>query len=333
MAEKEKELWRTMNEPDIDPLMVEAIRLNVHFRDWWVQAVKPDLSVRGISHIKANFTREEESAVYQSKPRRETDQHPVVEDLNGSRHAILTESKIVAPASDQQQEDYAGYVQWGVETERWKTGTTVIMAPGKYLGRRSAADYDRKISYEEISKQAKCLGLYELAEHLNAGVIRHRKACEPRNPDEVIGAFRNSYGDLLREEHPKLYESLSGKDKCQFDKSQKWFYFKFSDKFEIVHKVSNKRTKEQDETDQQYLSLHVFGADKHISRMQDLSFCCQRPEINDKGTAIYKIPLDEDDWMFFKSFDAEAARRVWKLTAELLKQWRESGQETKIEGR
>ena len=90
-------LWQRINEPDIDPLMADAIRLNPQFRDWWAHNFIPDMELERIIEIKPNFTREVEAASHQSKPGRETDLHMVFQDDMGSKHAILTENKIDAP--------------------------------------------------------------------------------------------------------------------------------------------------------------------------------------------------------------------------------------------
>ena len=163
-------LWQRINEPDIDPLMADAIRLNHQFRDWWAQNFIPDIQLERIIEIKPNFTREVEAASHQSKPGRETDLHMVFQDDMGSKHAILTESKIDAPPGPNQAEDYAKYAEWGKENRLWKSAVTVLIAPEGYLIRSISNAYDRIISYEEVAERAESFGLQALSEHLLAGI-------------------------------------------------------------------------------------------------------------------------------------------------------------------
>lgn len=316
-------LWKKINEPDIDPLMADAIRLNHQFRDWWVQNFIPDMELKRVIEIKPNFTREIEAASHQSKPGRETDLHMVFQDDTGSKHAILTENKIDAPPGPNQAEDYAKYAEWGKENRLWKSAITVLIAPEGYLTRSISNDYDRMISYEEVAERAESFALQALSERLLAGIKRYQHTGEPRNPDEIVSSFRVQYSGLLRDEYPHLYKLFSARGKELFDGSQKWFYFKLTNGVEIVHKISNK-VNEQTENDEQYLSLHVPGMGTHISELPDLDLNGSwRPaRSNSKNkSAIYDIPLSHDARMFFNSFDTDAALRVWDLAGTLRCRW------------
>ena len=316
-------LWQRINEPDIDPLIADAIRLNHQFRDWWAHKFIPDIQLERIIEIKPNFTREAEAASHQSKPGRETDLHMVFQDDMGSKHAILTENKIDAPPGPNQAEDYAKYAEWGKENHLWKSAVTVFIAPEGYLTRSISNDYDQMISYEEVAERAESFGLQALSEHLLAGIKRYQHTGEPRNPDEVVSSFRVKYSGLLRDEYPHLYKLLSARGKELFDGSQKWFYFKLTNGVEIVHKISNK-VNEQNENDEQYLSLHVSGMGTNITELPDLdlhgSWCPARSNSKNKS-AIYDIPLSHNAWMFFNSFDTDAALRVWDLAGTLRCRW------------
>ena len=316
-------LWQRINEPDIDPVMADAIRLNRQFRDWWAHKFIPDMELERIIEIKPNFTRELESATHQSKPGRETDLHMVFQDDTGSKHAILTENKIDAPPGPNQAEDYAKYAEWGKENHLWKSATTVLMAPEGYLISSISNAYDRMISYEEVAERAESFGLQALSGHLLAGIKRYQHTGEPRNPDEIVSSFRVQYSGLLRDEYPHLYKLLSARGKELFDGSQKWFYFKLTNGVEIVHKISNK-VNEQNENDEQYLSLHVPGMGTNITELPDLDlYGSWRPaRSNSKNkSAIYDIPLSHDTRMFFNSFDTDAALRVWDLADTLQCRW------------
>ena len=316
-------LWQRINEPDIDPLMADAIRLNHQFRDWWVSNLVPDMHLEKIIIVKPNFTREIEAASHQSKPSRETDLHMVFQDDMGSKHAILTENKIDAPPGPNQAEDYAKYAEWGKENRLWKSAVTVLIAPEGYLTRPISNAYDRIISYEEVAERAKSFGLQALSEHLLAGIKRYQHTGEPRNPDEIVSSFRVQYSGLLRDEYPHLYNLLSARGKELFDDSQKWFYFKLTNGVEVVHKISN-NVYEQNVNDEQYLSLHIPGMATHISEIPDLDLNGSwRPaKSNSKNkSAIYDIPLGYEARMFFNSFETESALRVWDLADTLRCRW------------
>ena len=303
--------------------MADAIRLNRQFRDWWTSKLIPDIHLERIIIVKPNFTREAEAASHQSKPGRETDLHMVFQDDMGSKHAILTENKIDAPPGPNQAEDYANYAEWGKENRLWKSTVTVLFAPEGYLTRSISNAYDRIISYEEVAERAERFGLQKLSDHLLAGIKRYQYTGEPRNPDEIVSSFRVQYSGLLRDEYPRLHELLSARGKELFDGSQKWFYFKLTNGVEIVHKISN-NVYEQNESDEQYLSLHILGMGSRISELPDLDLHGSwRPaRSNSKNkSAIYDIPLSHDARMFFNSFDTDAALRVWDLAGTLRYWW------------
>ena len=323
MDQLDTNLWQTINEPDIDPLMADAIRLNRQFRDWWTSKLIPDIHLERIIIVKPNFTREAEAASHQSKPDRETDLHMVFQDDRGSKHAILTENKIDAPPGPNQAEDYAKYAEWGRENRLWKSAVTVLIAPEGYLTRPISNAYDRMISYEEVAERADSFGLQALSEHLLAGIKRYQHTGEPRNPNEVISSFRVQYSGLLRDEYPHLYELLSARGKELFDGSQKWFYFKLTKGVEIVHKISN-NVYEQNESDEQYLSLHIPGKGTDLNELPDpgLSGSWRTARSNSKNkSAIYDIPLSHEARVFFNSFDTDAALRVWDLADTLRCRW------------
>ena len=325
MDQLNKDLWKTMNEPDIDPLMEDAIRVNNHFCHWWLHKLIPEVHFEKIIKIKPNFTREPEAASHQSKSGRETDLHIEIQDSMGYSHAILVESKIDAPLGENQLEDYLDYAQWGKEKGRWMTAITVLMAPEGYLTKSTIDSSIKTISYEKISERAISFGLQELSTYLLAGVKRYKNTDEPRNPDDIVSAFRIKYADFLRDEYPRLYEILSASGKDLFDSSQKWFYFMLKDKVEIVHKISNK-VDEQNDSDEQYLSLHILGKGRYVSELPDLDLGGSwRPaKSNSKNkSAIYDIPLSHKARMFFSSFDTKAAVEVWNLVETLRDKWEE----------
>ena len=118
----DNELWRTMNEPDIDPKLADGLQSSQEFAEWWLRQILPSVELDKLVEARPNFTREKESWSAQSRAGRETDLHVIVKDKCGDRYAILTESKIVAPAGHRQPEDYSAYARWGESKRKWTQG-------------------------------------------------------------------------------------------------------------------------------------------------------------------------------------------------------------------
>ena len=322
----DNELWRTMNEPDIDPMLADGLRSNREFAEWWVRQTLPGVELAELVKVAPNFTREKESWSAQSKAGRETDLHIVFRDSRGDCHAILTESKIVAPAGHLQPEDYSAYARWGESKRNWTKALTVLMAPNGYLARyQSAEQYDVTLSYERVHDAARSNRLKDLAAYLRAGITRYgRVRGAPRNPDDRIGGFWIQYVDLLRDENGDLYSCLRGRDRRLFDSSQRWFYFcpkqptLGRNGVQIVHKICNRKKGDQHRSWQQMLSLHVPRTDDEQDGPPDWGGRYQwRPSAK---FWIGDVPLGADEWMFFDDFDGDAARRVWAQISELMRQ-------------
>ncbi len=314
------DLWRTMNETDIDPLMEDGLQSSPQFFNWWVHQFYPEINDPQLHCVRANHWRPPETG-----QKRETDLHVEVEDSQSKRYALLVESKVNAPASEGQPEDYSEYAIWGKEYGKWDDACTVIMAPLGYLSsNRSAQKYNRKIAYEEIEKETRRRGLTCLADYLQAGVVRYNYKCSARNPDDTVGAFRVDYIDLLRDQDRDLYCLLHGKEKTQFSVTQTWFYFKLPNKDQIIHKLSNK-IKERNRDDPQYLSLHTYKDQLKIqqNKLPDLGFSGEQGWRECKAYFIKDIRLSEDLNMFFDSFDQDRAFQIWRLTEKLRETWQD----------
>jgi len=318
------ELWRTIIEPDIDPILAEALRSNQSFGIWFVRQILPAVELDSFVIVKPNYTREEQSWLFQSKPRRETDLHIVFKDSCGDQYALLVENKVVAPPSLHQQQDYAAYAKWGQDVGKWRKAVTVIMAPRGYLDQKPSSNaYDVRICYETICDAARRHSLMRLTGHLSAALKWHSNSgITPRNPDALMGRFWDQYTELLREEDRRLYESLSGKDRRQLDKSQSWFEFwpknplLGKDSAGVIHKVCNHRARDQDPSKPQFLAIHVprTGSGRPPEWGNSDQWRAS------KQFWIHDIQLEKSDWMFFadQDFDSDAARRVWTKAADLI---------------
>ena len=323
-------LWRTMNEPDIDPKMKEGLQSSHGFLKWLVDQCYPDITDPQLHLVRANHWRPSESG-----PRRETDLHVEVTDSQSTRYALLIESKVTAPASYGQPDAYSAYAKWGVRHGKWDHAVTVLMAPKGYLtSERSSNKYERNISYESIERASRRERLSSLADYLIAGVERYNHAGPARNPDDIVGAFRVKYTDLIREESPDLYKILRAKDRSQFDESQAWMGFNLPHSDRINHYISNKRKGPQDREEQQYLAVWAYGMANRLTELPDFEFEKKFPEIKEsawrlpKGNKLTKVSsgikeflLPADLWMFLDEFDADKTRAVWKLAESLRDRW------------
>ena len=322
--EIDNDLWRTMSEPDIDPRLADGLRENPDFAKWWVQQVLPSVELDELLEIKPNLTREKDSWSAQSRAGRETDLHVVVKDRSCDRYAILTESKVVAPAGHRQPEDYAAYARWGESKGKWTRAVTALMAPEGYLARQRSADqYEVTLSYERIHDAARSNALDDLADYLRAGITRYQQVGgAPRNPDDLIGGFRVQYADLLRDENRELYNCLRGKDRKQFDGSQRWFYFCPKQPLlgksgvRIIHQICNSKKGEQNRSRLQTLSIQV----PRIDHGQDSPphWGARHEWCPSAKYWIRNIAIDPAGKLFFDSFDGDAARRVWAQISELI---------------
>ena len=318
------DLWRTLNEPDIDPKLAEGLSSNQNFARWWVHKFLPCVELDRLDKIEPNFTREKESASAQSKAGRETDLHIVVRDKAGDLYAILTESKIVAPPSLDQPDDYIKYARWGEREGKWRKAVTVMMAPEGYLERNRSSDrYDAKVTYETLHQAARSHSLFDLATYLKAGIIRYKRCGgEPRNPDDVIGGFRMQYAELLREESRELHSYLQARDKKMSDSSQRWFYFcpkltlLSKRNVQVIHKICNRMKGPQDCSEEQVLSVHVPRT--HGEHDAPPNWGTRDQWRSSKCFWIRDIPLDRGARLYFEDFDDNAARRVWGRASELI---------------
>ena len=279
--------------------------------------------------VRPNFTREKESWSAQSRADRETDLHVIAKERCGDRYAILTESKIVAPAGHRQPEGYSAYARWGESKRKWTKAATVLMAPEGYLARQRSADqYNVTISYEWILDTARTNGLEDLAAYLRAGITRYEHAGgAPRNPDDPIGGFRVQYADLLREEYRELYSCLRGRDRKLFDGSQRWFYF-FPQRpllersgVQIIHQICNRKKGDQDRSRQQVLS--VQGPRTGHGHDGPPDWGTQDQWRKSATFWIRDVAIESDARMFFEDFDGDAALRVWAQTSKLMKKMTE----------
>jgi len=115
----------------------------------------------------------------------------IIIERNGSRHAILIEDKVDAPAQPDQYQRYCERGDRGKLENRWDEYTVFIAAPQKYLeSDREAKKYPNKVSYEEIrdtlERDPFSLAIIETALKKSEGIL-------PSVVDDAVTAFWEAY--------------------------------------------------------------------------------------------------------------------------------------------
>jgi hypothetical protein len=126
----------------------------------------------------------------------------VLVERNGSRHAILIEDKVDAPAQPDQYQRYCERGNRGKAENRWDYYTVFIAAPQKYLeSDREARKYPNKVSYEEI-RDALENDLFSLA--IIETALKKSEGLLPSVVDDAVTAFWEAYYDYHSEHAPDL---------------------------------------------------------------------------------------------------------------------------------
>lgn len=126
----------------------------------------------------------------------------IIVERDGSRHAILIEDKVDAPAQPDQYQRYCERGDRGKAEKRWDDYTVFIVAPQKYLeSDREAKKYPNKVSYEEIRDTLKndpfSLAIIETALKKSEGIL-------PSVVDDAVTAFWDEYYNYHGEHAPDL---------------------------------------------------------------------------------------------------------------------------------
>jgi len=123
---------------------------------------------------------------------------------NGSRHAILIEDKIDAPAQPNQYDRYCERGERGISAGRWNGYSVFIAAPQKYLENDiEAFKYPNRISYEDILASLKSqndvisISVLEMALNRSNGTL-------PTAADEAVTLFWEHYYEYHNKHFPQL---------------------------------------------------------------------------------------------------------------------------------
>jgi len=137
-------VFESLDERDIDLLVLEELHASPDFLSWWLERV----GVVG-EPLATKFIGAWHSVSHPTLG--ESDLLLLVGDGNGKRYAVLTENKIDAPPQAQQGERYRQRGTAGVEDGLWHDFRTCIIAPKRYLtSSNDVMHYDAQIPYEDI---------------------------------------------------------------------------------------------------------------------------------------------------------------------------------------
>lgn len=233
---KELNTFQSVNERDVDLLVLEELNVSDSFAQWFVCRVREEItSVKTLgawhSVVDTNLGESDLVYIYQS------------DDL--SSQAILIENKIDASAQAQQGERYRLRGNRGLEDGLWQDFRTCIIAPKAYIA-RNAEPYDAAISYEEImvylAAQGDKRGLYK-AQTLRDAIEKNRRGYVATVCPKTT-EFAQKYLAYVSEHFPQLNPEQSKPRANGHD----WIHFypdPINKKIRIIHQIYGKVIKLQ----------------------------------------------------------------------------------------
>lgn len=227
----------SVNERDIDLLILEELQVCQEFRDWFSARVfeRPIFKSHiGAWHSVMDAALGESDLVFIFQADDGTPE--------GTSTAILIENKIDAVAQPDQGKRYTARGEKGIAEGHWQEFRTCIIAPRRYL--QSAAhteSYDCSILYEEImayfvAKRSSDARHDYRAKIVMEGVGQHRRGYQPKISDEMTD-FVMAYWQLVQREYP----SLGMAEPKPRPAGSTWIYFHPSDfpkGVDVVHQLT-----------------------------------------------------------------------------------------------
>ena len=194
----------SVNERDIDLLILEELQVCQEFRDWLSSRVfeRPIFkSHKGAWHSVNDATLGESDLVFIFQAEDGT--------TEGTSTAILIENKIDAAAQPDQGKRYAARGQKGVTEGYWQEFRTCIIAPRRYLQSPIHTEsYDCAILYEEImayfiAKRSTDARHNYRAKIVLEGIKQNRRGYQPKISDQMT-EFVTAYWKLVQSEYSQL---------------------------------------------------------------------------------------------------------------------------------
>ncbi|MGF1719127.1 PD-(D/E)XK nuclease superfamily protein [Vibrio kyushuensis] len=195
------QLLQSINERDVDLLILEELNISTRFAHWFVTRVlcQPVIIRKvGAWHSVIDPTLGESDLVF------------IYQSDDGSDQAILIENKIDASAQPEQGLRYTKRGEKGIEHGRWVDFKTCLIAPKKYLDANTES-YDSSIAYEEIMavfvSEGDERGVYR-ANFIKEAIEKNRRGYKAAVSDEMTN-FAKDYLKYVQDNHPQLNPETS----------------------------------------------------------------------------------------------------------------------------
>ena len=198
-------VMESIEERDIDLLLLEEFLANVDFLESFVREVFPESpegwTLEGAWHSVC------------CAGLGETDLLLVITGAESFAHALMVENKIDANQQPDQAGRYRERGYLGIKNGKWNSFTTCIVAPQEYLDATpEVLDYDRSLSYETLSEMLdrsfEKLGItpersiFRLS-LLTKAIKKCRRGYE-KIKDEIVTSFWRDYWNASRLKYPEI---------------------------------------------------------------------------------------------------------------------------------
>ncbi len=188
-------------ERDVDLMLLEELNVSIAFREWFTSRFSAEPTRWSV------FLGAWHSVVHSELG--ESDLVCLLADSQGSRHALLIENKIDAPAQTDQCARYRKRGEAGVRDGTWTSFQTVIVAPDSYLNSKvQPGDYDTQIKYEMLHDWFESGHLDHARSKYRAKVLKSAIEQQRRGyqhvPDPAVTAFWQGYWSLVQADYPHL---------------------------------------------------------------------------------------------------------------------------------
>ena len=171
--------FRHIDEKDIDMLIMDRVSKNGAVLDLIVQIVSDEIPGDLLAY-------ELESITHSAATRNGESDLVIVLAGKNSRHAILIEDKIDAPAQPQQAKRYKRRGDEGIAAGDWSNYSVLLMAPEEYLLANSEP-YPHELSYQQIREALPKDDEFG-RKMLSCAIVKQQSKWQPSR-DEVMSAF------------------------------------------------------------------------------------------------------------------------------------------------
>ena len=228
----------SVQERDIDLLLVEELRANEEFADWFVARTW------GLSRFKSTV------GAWHSVTRGDQGESDIVFvffSVDNQRHALLVENKIDAMAQPEQAARYRLRGDHGKAVGDWTKYRTCVVAPQRYLAsEKHPGGYDDEISYEEVmafysSRRSRDARFSHKAHVVSEAIEQNR-----RRPLRLVSLPVTSYFKAYYAFARTVFPSLGAVEPGERAAGNTWMYFRpamYPTDVQLVHQTTSGHVK------------------------------------------------------------------------------------------